>query len=446
MRLVIVSALIGLVVGCTTGGERGRTDAGRDGGMGGGDGGADAGLPDGVYRMQLRFLDPDDNPIEAVKHGVDTDMGRFEAISDAAGEITLDIEYRDDLFSGISAKEGYTIAAAVDYTFAELPGLDLEMDGDFRIVRLGLMNPDSGVLARLAVAATGVPAGGRWCSGTGAWFTQCFAEGASYNQSIDRATLDRLLSDHLTGFAFDAAGALVDFEEATWTEASDGSRVVTIAFDGTFDTPPTSRDVTLMLPADGASRFLIDDLDTDWQGWIAAVEPGSHVSRAALTNVQIMVDRVTMTLNTFPVTGDELVWAVAAYADYSEPVRTFHWYSAPPTGDTFDFLDGPRVMLGDTYDAEIRWSEPAADVEAYFVQYLNNANRLTINLRTRGTAARLPALPTGYDRSFSFPFEGAAGDVRVVAVRGTLPPDDSATDPYRVDGEAATGPRSPITF
>jgi hypothetical protein len=204
--------------------------------------------------------------------------------------------------------------------------------------------------------------------------------------------------------------------------------------------------MTLTLPTDAMSPFRTEMLDDTWQGWLTAVDPTTYLQRSALTNVEVMADRITMTVNTFPVTGDELIWAVAAYADFTDPVRTFRWFSAEPSEDTVSFLDAPRVTAGDTYDAEIEWSAPATDVTGYQVQFLIGGFRTAISMVALTPYATLPALPSAYDPEVSFPIAGARGDIRVAAGRGASGPMDMMANPFRFDGERALGPRRMITY
>jgi hypothetical protein len=176
-----------------------------------------------------------------------------------------------------------------------------------------------------------------------------------------------------------------------------------------------------------------------------AVEPGTHLNRSALTMVSIGADSITMRAHAFPVTGDELVWAAAPYASLTDAARTFVWYSSMPSSP-IEILDLARVRSGDVWTDEFEWTAPATDVERYIVQ-LNNAGGLVVaQMTTENSHAQIPSLPAAYDTSISFPFPGAPGYAQVLSVRGVVPPDDTATDPYRVDGEASTSLRHPITF
>jgi hypothetical protein len=443
MRALVLLLGASLAAGC--GDDDGRLPA-IDGGPDiGSDSGVDSG-PATAFTIRMRFLDAaDDSPLADVKLAVDTGRGRFEGTSDTAGEVTLDVDHSGEAYSAIAALEGYTMAAITGFGLTESQ-LGRE-DGDVRVVYLAELAPDVTDPVRVVVSATGVPAGGRWCSGVGRWITVCFGETGRFQQNgVSRAVADEVLSDYVTGYAFDASGTLVDFDTADYVVDAVGNRNASIAFDGALDDTPVTRDITLTLPAAPESPFRTMTLDAEWQGWAAVVEPGTYLSRGALTNVQIMPDRVTFTVSTFPVAGDDLVWALAAYASFTDPIRTFRWFSAEPTADTLEFLDVPRVTAGDRWDGEVTWTAPAADVDNYVVDYYNNADRAVARMRAPGSPAQLPALPTGYDPEVSFPFPDAAGYVQVRALRGDIPPDDTAPDPYRVDGELATSARHPIVF
>ena len=200
----------------------------------------------------------------------------------------------------------------------------------------------------------------------------------------------------------------------------------------------------MALPEDTTSPFRTATLDADWQGWIVGVEPGNHLSRTAITDFEVSGATATFNLHVFDLPAGELLYAIAAYADYMEPVRTFTWFSADP-GNELSFLDAPTVETASSFHGEVAWAAPSDDVDDYVVLY-NEALRNVAVLITPEPRAVMPQLPSAYDDAVSFPFPDGAGYVQVIARRGDRPPSDTASDPYAVDGTAATGPRRAITF
>jgi hypothetical protein len=388
----------------------------------------------------IRVLDQNDAPVEGAMVALDTDRGRFEGTTDAAGEVTIDYRYDIDSTDAIVALEGYRIWASVDRAYMEPESAD----GYVEVV-IAELDPDLGDTVRLIAGATGVPTGGRWCVSLFSFFEACQDEGATWDNRVEMGRFADIVQDYVYAYAYDDAGALYDFARADWTVMPDGNRSVTVDFDGTFDVTPVEQDFTLNLPADAESPFRTETLDETWHGWVLAVEPGTHLSRSALTMVALGTDSITMRIHTFPVMGDELIWAAAPYVNFADPARTFIWYSAMPSSP-IDFLDLARVRSGDVWTDEFEWTAPATDVDRYLVQLINNGGVVVAQIATTNTYAQIPALPAGYDTSVSFPFPGAPGHAQILSVRGDLPPDEMATDPFRVDGEASTSLRYPIAF
>jgi hypothetical protein len=391
--------------------------------------------------LRARFLDADDGPVAGVHVAIDTDLGRVEGQSDAAGEVTIDYRYMVDSTDFVAALEGYRIVAVTDAGYMEPEAAD-----GFAEMAMIELDADLGAAINVRVGATGVPTGGRYCVGLVAHYVACQDEGAVWSQSLREGTIADIVADYVYGYAFDDAGALYDFAPADWSVNVDGDRSATLAFDGTFDETPMERDITINLPTDPESPFRTEMLDETWQGWVAAVEPTTHLARSALTMVSIGTDTVTARVHFFPVAGDELVWATGAYANIGDFARSFVWYSGDLPAGAIEVLDLPRVRSGSTWTDEFEWTAPASDVDSYGVTYTNNAGVVVIQLRTTATFGAVPALPSAYDETVAFPFPGAPGELQVLAIRGDVPPDDMATDPYRVDGEASWSLRHPFVF
>ncbi len=405
----------------------------------------DGSMPDGtaggtMRTAKLRFIDQDDAPIEGVMVAIDTDMGRVEGTSDAAGEVEIDYRYMNDSTDLIAALEGYGISAFVDRPWEE----PMAADG-FTEITLNELGPDLGDMIHVVASATGVPTGGRWCVALISYYNVCQDEGVAWDQRLRMGQIADGVQDYVYAYALDDTGALYDFARGDWSVSADGSRSVTVDFDGTFDVTPVEQDYTINLPSDPESAYRTETLDETWQGWVGAVEPGTHLNRSAITMLSLGTDTITMRVHSFPVMGDELVWAAAPYANVTDGARTFEWYSGmPPT--TIDILDLARVRSGTVWTDEFEWTESATDVERYVVQMQNGGGLVVLGMTTTNTHAQVPALPSGYDTTVTFPFPGAPGNVQVLALRGDIPPDDMASDPYRVDGEASFSLRYPITF
>lgn len=404
-------------------------------------GAPDTSGPGTAQTAMLRAIDQDDNPLEGVKVAIDTDLGRFEGETDAAGEVMIPFRYMEDSIDTIAALEGYRIVGRVDSPY-EAPDT---ADG-FGEVTLFELDPDLGDRVRVVARATGVPAGGRWCVGIVSFFMPCLAEGAAWDNRLGVRQFEDTIQDYVYGYALDDTGALYDFARADWTVAADGGRSLTLAFDGTLDETPMERDITINFPSDAESSYRTETLDEDWQGWLIAVEPGTYLPRSALTMVAAGADSVTARVHYFPITGDELVWAAAPYVSQADAARSFIWYSGMPADAPIDILDLPRVRAGTAWTDEFEWTPAAADVDNYFAQFYSNGGVVVISIGSNRTVATVPALPTGYDTSVSFPFPGAPGELQVLGIRGDPPPDDTASDPYRVDAEASWSLRHPITF
>jgi len=411
--------------------------------------GDDAGSVEGdggeasVFVAELGYVDSEGEPLEGVHVAVDSDLGRVEGESDADGRLTLEIPYVEEGFSYIVALEGYTILAFPEQGTIE----DFEaglVDG-VNVVTLADVVPATGDTFRLRVTASGVPEGGFWCSGFGSWTVQCPDDpDSSIDFNAPTVQLGTAYHDGVTAFAFDADGGIYDFVEAEFTIDGD-NRSASVVFDGELPSEPRVREMEVLLPEDAETPFRTMDLPPRWTGWIAAVDAESQLARGVPADLQILDDRITMTMNLFePEEG--MLWAMAPYASFMGPIRTFRWFSEEPTEDALSFLDVARVESGDAWNGEITWTEPAADVERYVVTYLNNASRVVIQAVTRTPSVQLQELPSAYDREVSFPFAGAPGSVQVQAVRGTTPTEEDGVTNFAVDGEVSTSARHPITW
>jgi hypothetical protein len=434
----MVRTIVSLCLLVACGDDSGPTPMNDAGGMRTDSGGSDAGPMGPIEMFQARFVDRDDMPLEGVKVAMDSDRGRVEATSDAMGEVVLNVPYTEARFNLIAAKEGYGLFARVRFARADLP--PAEADGFYRI-QLNEVVFEAPMMT-VQVTATGVPAGGRWCASIAAFVSICAEEGMSLGGTGRYANLE--YAPTLTAAAYDAGGALVDVAEVAWTTDEPLRHVAAVAFDGTFDTPPATTPVTLTLPTDPMSPYNTATLDPTWNGWIVGVSEGTNIAQTWLSNVTISETQITADVNAFA-PADDLVWAMAAYADFEQPIRTFRWWENTIEPGPIAVFDAARVTASSTWDGDVTWTEPAPDVVVYQIFYFNNANRLVATLLANETPARLPELPTGFDQTMSFPFPGSTGTVQVSAVRGGFF-EMGTRDPAARNAEAALGPRAEITF
>lgn len=416
------------------------------------DGSSDSDAGSMMMTVRRRFLADaptaaERTPIEGVRAAFDLGGARYEGVSDAMGNLDVVMPRAATIPAATYAKERYAILTRIDG-----PGVPVGSSsvGDRMDVILFPTTP-TGSDVRVILSATGVPAGGRWCAGPGEWYAVCVAAGDRVDVTIDSLAI----RTRVTGVAIDAGGAVVDFAEATLTGTGAADRSATIAFDGTPAVTPMTRTVTLQMPADVASVYRTTALiDPDEARPFIAVEPTTHLLRSAVTSRTRAADgsSYSMTVTWFPAPGESPVWAMAAFTAPSGEAYAYRWFAGQVDQPSYTLLDGPRITgrpAAGVYTFPYTWNTtPGA--ERYVLNLVNNAGRIVWIVATLATAGvQLPALPAGYDRTVSFPIEGANGYAQVRAVVGT-PPDPAVArpgvDPYRVDAQSSLGPREPITF
>lgn len=385
-------------------------------------------------------------PLEGVRVAFDLDSVRYEGVSDASGNVDVVMPRAATIPAATFAKERYTIITRIDG-----PGVPVGASGVSDRLDVVMYPTTPAADVRVTVNATGVPAGGRWCAGLAEWYSACVAEGTS----VDVRLPEDSFRGRTTGIALDATGAVVDFAEAPLAGTGAADRTATIAFDATPAVAPMTRTVTLRMPADAASVWRTTALlEPDEARPFIAAEPTTHLLRSVVTGRMRATDATSysMTVTWFPAPGAPPVWAMFAYAAPGGDAFAYRWFAGAVDQPSYSLLDGPRITgrpaMG-VYTFPYSWAAvPGA--ERYTLQLVNNAGTVvwTVSIPAT-TGVQLPALPTGYDPTVSFPFEGANGYAQVRALVGTAPDPAAAmagTDPYLVDAQVTSGPREPITF
>jgi len=447
-QTTLVSLL--LVAGC---GDDDRPAAGTDAGpradSGGstGDGGGTAMM---TIRRRLLAAAPTvaaRTPIEGVHVAFDLAGARYEGTTDAMGNVDVMMPRATTIDAATAAKERYSIVTELDG-----PGVAVGAPAESDRVDVVLFpTTPAGNDVRVLLNATGVPTGGRWCAGPAEWYATCADEG----MRIDVTVGDDSIEPRVTAIAIDASGAAVDFAEATLAGTGTADHTATFAFDGTPAVTPITRTVTLQLPSDPASIYRTAGLlEPDEARPFIAVEPMTHLMRSVVTPRTRAADgsSYSMTVTVFPAPGDPPVWAMAAYTAPRGEAFGYRWFAGDLDQPSYTLLDGPRVTgrpaMG-VYTFAYTWTA-STGADRYALQLVNNAGTVVWAVfTTRTMDIQLPALPTGYDMSVSFPFAGANGYAQVRALRGTLPDRATAmagTEPFRVDADVTLGPREPITF
>ncbi len=414
----------------------------------------DSGAPDATLdegpapqtvTLELRVEDLLEAPLMGVHVAVDPGGGeRVEGTTDASGSVDLVVSYTEDRFSGVAALEGYFVAAYDGLTLAELREVASVP------LRIGEVSPEAATdLVRVRARATGEPTAGRWCLAFAEFQVSCIASGMDFDARLTPAQLEAW-DDYGYATAYTTDGDLFDFARVDWVK-SETEWTLDVAFDGELDDEPEVQTFTMRLPSDPASPYRSGSLPTDWLGWVVNAEPGTYLGTSALTDLVVTEDTLSFRVHSFPTsTGEAPVWAFAPHASFTPLVRTFRWLSgAPDPAQELTFLDGARLTGGDTWDGRFEWIAPADDIDFYQLVLQVGVNRGVVGLIASGTAtsAQMPALPSAYDPSVSFPIEGAGGQVQVNSRRGNIPPDATAPrDPFAVDGEISTGPPRPMAW
>ena len=404
-------------------------------------GGADAGAT--MDTLTFTVVDAlTREPLDAVATAVDTDVGRFEAISGADGMVSIPIEYRDPSLTLVNAKSGYTIFAAVDLTLDQVRAAIATSDGE---LTLSPVSPTGPPPFRFSVTPSGVPAGGRACVsafGPG-WFFLCANEGETIARDIESGG-GNMPNSEVTAFALDADDNVVDF--VTAPPMVDGMNVTaTIAFDGTPDSTPVVRTLTLELP-EGPLRT---DGVTDIDHLVAALDPETNAIRSITTQRMRAADgsSYTMTHTAFPHPERAPAHAIAAFADghdYRFFVRTVRRFPGDLPGDTISLRAGPTITGGPTVHDPMSWTSPTGDDASYYMLRINTGGGAPIwFVAATSTEITLPQLPSGYDPETSYPFPGSGARASVDAFHGPVwPPTPDLTE----EREIANGPWVELTF
>lgn len=442
-RLVWIAVVVcALVAACS-----GRDDnpAPRDAGGGDGEGFVrDGGTGDAGSGTTLRmhFIDTETRAaVEGVHVAVDVAGMRFEADTDAAGAVTLDVP-RTDTVDVTAAKERYVVLTQLGG-----PVTQFGSDGSPADIPIPPVRPAAAPI-RTIVSATGIPTGGRWCMGLGKFVNWC-----TDMTSLDTPIAAADVSDHMTGFAIDAMENVVDYAEVPVMMVGD-TRTATFAFDTTPEVADVSRDMQIMLPADVMSTLRTSPIVT-FLPTIIATSTGDYLMRGLATNVTVAAGggSISARVHVFARPGQDLVHAMAVNAEPLGDATSIRWFAAEPTMSAYAVLDLPRITgrgVDAVYTLPFTWTVPPGADMTFDLVLTNNAGLTMWILRTPAhDGVRFPALPSAYDQTVSFPFVGANGKARVRAVSGTVP--NAATtpmgmEPYRVDGRLGIGPSVGITF
>ncbi len=394
------------------------------------DGGADpvvdAGTEPDVPRpfvFEGTVEDREGRPLDGVNVALDPlGRGRLEATTDALGAFRIEGPAGPETFDGVVALEGFRIFAFDGFDPADLAELSRAP-----LVLTPLETP--GERVPVLVRATGVPSGGRWCLGLARLQLRCLGVESTGPLSIEARRVAEW-PDYVHAFAFDAEGELVDFVRGAWVTSEEGLEA-TVAFDGRFEEAPEAVERVIELPDDPGSPFRTEELDDAVSGslgptWLYTAEAGTGLMTSVITDLVVEATQVTVRLLVFPGLEDEaLVWWLAPFAVSSESgaplVYSVRSFTTRPPAESLGLLDVPRVTRARRWDEEVTWTAPAPDVDLYEVQYRLGERVVSISLLTRDTAATMPPLPSGYDRSVSFPVRGASGNARAIAVRGDVP-------------------------
>jgi len=375
------------------------------------DAGADAGTTD--TPAAVRFIDPDGAPLADVKFAVDTASGRVEGLSDAAGVVRLELPVVvGDVISWTAALERYVIVSQVDVPLGEM---GVGEGAEPLEVTLTTIEPWLGERTRFVIEATDVPTGARLCASHsragGSNWSLCDEPGDTWAYDVPVAAIGETVSVWMV----DGDDAAVDFEEVTIPE---GETTVAVTFDGSFDTEPEARTVRIALGGATDSPLHTATLPGElWQGWFTVGVEGRQWSVA--TNPRrdagdLLVDVAIME----PPDGSDPRYTVALYTHLSGfHSNSFATFVGDPGTDA-QVMGLPTLMAGDRLDGSftIEPPEPIGDDSlGYALRFVNSGNRGFWNVLTRSLDVTVPDLPSEYDRSVSFPFDGSVGTVVVQA-------------------------------
>lgn len=424
------------------GDDDGGTDAGMTdtGGTDSGDmdtGGEDAPVDANVETttVRLRYLDPDENPLEGVKVRFDTVAGPAEGMSGPDGVLELDVPAAvGENITVTNALEGFTITSAI-----ELP-LVAEVTGDTPFdVTLFPVSADPAPM--FTIDATGVPSGGRICVSFDGWAICDDPPDTAWAFQVPPANIGEFANIWL----LDDTDTAIDFERVA---IPDGATSLDVAFDGTFETEPTVRTVTIEVPADGGEMltFDVDGLVRIWQGWFALTDVETQQMWSVASKLARDGDNLTVEVAELVPPGDVTArYTTRIFSNIQNFTESnFAVYVEDP-GTTAPTL-GLATLAGDELTQPWTITPPAAlgtEPLGHSVNFRNSARRFVWNVSTRETDFELPPLPTGYDPTVSFPFEGSAG---TAIVRTFTETEFGAMPPFAFDIYDSSGAAFPVTY
>lgn len=419
MSAVVFVALL-VTIGC--GGDDGSTPTADSGPVRVDSGVRDAGTPNS-YAIRLRLIDQDGMPVQGAFIAADTSVGRFEARSDVSGNVDLDLQaWPRDTHDLTVAKERFVIR-----TWARVPVG--EITADRRDVILSPVEVPLAERTMVTINVVRMPTGGRFCASFDGWHLCGMPGFSSYGFQVPTA----MLGEDVHIFVMNDTDAVVDFIRAP-IPATGTTRVVGVSADDTLDAPiALDRDMTINLPAgDAMSPLLTATLPDQWGWWFGATEDrddGQFVGVATRLRRDRNVLRIHYT--SFDTGEPSLRWGTAVWTQLADFHSVTFTQSAADPGPTVDVLGFARLSAGRGLMDTFSWTVPRTGVTTA-LDFRNNAQAVFWTVESRETSnVRIPAVPAGYDRSISFPFSRANGDV---VLRSFIP------------GPTLTAPPAAISF
>ncbi|MBW2525842.1 MAG: hypothetical protein JRI23_16785 [Deltaproteobacteria bacterium] len=422
-------------------GDSAETGAGGQAGAAGAGGGGEHKL------VELRLVEPGPDgvtPVEGVIVAAESEGRRVERITGPAGYAHIFVPYTEGAaFDWIAAKRGHVVVAAVGIDLDD-PGLDVEQE----VFLPSLTPPDDPVLS-VRVSAANVPIGGSYCVGYGAWLMEC----SSGVELLTVAVPQSLVQDQLVAMARNDAGEPIEMVVVT-IQGDGASRTASVVFDGSSEVSPLTNAYRLEIPGEPESPFRTTDLDPDWSGYLVGVEADTFLVRSATHGFEPGPggEAYNLRFTEFPPSSGSLTYAMAVYADFMAPIRSFRWFANKPSPGSLTFLDASRLStVGATYRDDFELTEaPGAD--SYHLVFSDGSGRTVARLQAPpGAPARLPDLPEAYTAGLDFPSAGDAGFVQVIATQGPAPSAVlldmlRSSDDFAANAQASWGPREAISF
>lgn len=440
MRTLVALALVCALGSLGCGDDDGATDAGTD--TGGTDSGVDVGTGDTAVdanvettTIRLRYLDAEDNPLENVKVRVDAAGGVVEATSGADGVVVLDVPAAVGEDATLTAAlEGYTITTVYQ---RPLP-VEVTSETPFDVV---LFPVSADPAPMFTIDATGVPAGGRICVSFDGWAICDDPPETAWAFQVPPANIGEFANIWL----LDDTDTAIDFERVA---VPDGATSLDVTFDGTFETEPTVRTVTIEIPADGGEMltFETDTLVRLWQGWFALADVETAQMWSVATKLTRDGDDLTVEVAELVPPGDVTArYGSRVFSNIQNFTSSNYAVYVEDPGTTASTL-GLATLSGDQLTQPFAITPPAAlgaEPMGHVVNFRNSAQRFVWQVQTFDTDFEMPPLPTGYDPTVSFPFEGSSG---TAIVRTFTETELGSMAPFAFDIYGSDSAAFPVTY